>query len=342
LKIKENKMKNENIKIGLVLGSFLLSSVSFAGNEAHGGNVVGCSGQTPVVLDYYNATLPTVGGTGDPALVDISNMTEDEVVNLFKQRFNIFPEFEIQFQQALEIIGPIHSWISANLTNAGDANDPYNLPTTCTLQQAAIRQGITIFGDPAVIHSLSPAQQGVLRVHEALYYIGDITIGLETSENIRAVIRDNLEIGNTVEKIRTDLYRIGGKVTPWQDLVNGNGNIYKEQSGSISAHLSITYDPSTASLKVCTISSSITLGIYPGMCRVLHLNMEDVTMANSDARPYPGKGFLSTITDQTKISWDGTTITWVLTLKDCENASTYTNCSLNYETITYQLEGNLN
>ena len=329
-----------SIKLGFFLGALLLAPISFAGNEGHGGNAVMCAGQAPVVLDYYNATLPTVGGVGDPPLIDISKMTEDQVVDLFKQRLNIFPSFDIQFAQALEIVGPISSWISANLKTASDANDPYYLPANCTLQQAAIRQGITMFGDPTVINSLSPAQQGVLRVHEALYYIGDTTIGLNTSENIRAVIRDNLETKNSIEKIRTDLYRIGGEVTPWQRLTSGNGNLYTEQSGSVSEPISMTYDPSSTTLQVCAVSSSSAVGITSGKCRVLHLDMEDVMTAISDPRPYPGKGIASTIVDEVKISWDGKTINWTMDLNDCGESDDTANCNTDYEVLTYNLQVN--
>jgi len=194
----------------------------------NGGNIIRCSGQLPVVLDFYNATIPTLGAPA-PTLVDISQYTSDQVVDFFKFRFTSFPYFQHQFEDALKAVGPMDTWLSANLKNTKDANETYHLPQGCSQEQAAVRQGTVMYGDPDIINSLVPAQKGLLLVHEALYYIGDTVLGLRTSEKIRSVVRETLKDNSSAVALRAAIYKIGGLVSPFQIVLKKWRQICKQK-----------------------------------------------------------------------------------------------------------------
>ena len=139
-----------------------------------------------MVLDYYSATLQTLSGTPNDH-VDISKMSRDQVVDFFRSR--VAKTAMIQdFEYALKKIGPFESWKLTNLSNIDDSNEPFLMPPNCRKVVLAIRQGQTVYLDQSYARALSPAQQGVLLTHEALFYIAETVAKQETSEHVRDLI----------------------------------------------------------------------------------------------------------------------------------------------------------
>jgi len=168
----------------------LVPGTSNAGGEvSHGGLVVSCEGKPAVTLDYYNADLPSIGGGA--SLVDLSRLTEDQVVQWVRERLihsTLGPLSVTQFDEALAAIGPTNSWIAADLKSIDDAKEPYLLPTGCVKMTGAIRQDSTVYGDPVTLALLDPTQKGLLRAHEALYYASNQDNSLSVREFFRVAL----------------------------------------------------------------------------------------------------------------------------------------------------------
>jgi hypothetical protein len=227
-----------------VLTSLSFNSIAYAESGAHGGNVVSCTGQPLVVLDYYHAKLPTIGKASK--LVDIEKMSTDEVINYFRTKFSN-TAVKREFDLALRAIGNIDSWIStggSTLRDVGDSNEAYFLPSSCKKLQAAARQGDTIYADSQIIAQLSEAQKGILVVHEALYYISEKLIQATTSEHVRTVIRSVLEEDSTSESIQKALLKIGA--TPYNFLV---GKKFQTSRQEYCEYKFVSYDFVTKTLK---------------------------------------------------------------------------------------------
>lgn len=78
-------MKIQNLLLPLYLCASIVGFSTQAAQEGHGGNIVDCSGKEAVVLDYYHATLPNLGGQF-PKLVDLHNLSTEEFIGLFNKR----------------------------------------------------------------------------------------------------------------------------------------------------------------------------------------------------------------------------------------------------------------
>jgi hypothetical protein len=181
----------------------LLPASAWAGIGAHGGNVVQCNGVPTVTLDYYNATLPT--GNGNPDLVDISTLSFGETVALLEQRMNGLAIQYLYFETKAAL-GPVSSWLQTSLKDVDDSAEPYVLPSGCQRVTAAVRQGETVYLDPSVYQLLSPAQQGLLYVHEILY----ATSRLESS----AAVRDFFRVFLQRTPQMNDKFRVVHKLGP--------------------------------------------------------------------------------------------------------------------------------
>jgi hypothetical protein len=164
-----NPAKFLGMGIGLVLLSGGVSgSYAYAGNSAHGGDVVYCAAQPPVILDFYQAKLPTVGGHFRH-IVDMTGWSKLETLRWVDHRLQQFVYFYQTYRARAQLVGDTSAWIDTNLNDAGDSGEPYPLPHDCTKKRAATRQDDLLFGDGEVIRSLSPAQEALLIVHERLY-----------------------------------------------------------------------------------------------------------------------------------------------------------------------------
>jgi len=196
----------------------LMSSLNaYAGAESHGGQAVMCRSKETVTLDYYQATLPTVGG-GNPKLIDISKFTYQEMIDFLSARINQ-SELAGPFYKAMETIGPVQTWLEGNLKNISDSDPAYTIPEGCQLFQAAVRQGSTVYTDPDILSRLSPAQQAILVVHEAPYYVA-VKSGLSSSIQVRMVIRNLLMQDENKIELAKSVRELGSDFFWWNKFVN--------------------------------------------------------------------------------------------------------------------------
>jgi hypothetical protein len=228
----------KQIQTVMAVVSFLLSFYAYAGAESHGGQVVVCPGKETVMLDYYQATLPTEA-EGVPELVDVSKMDSIDVLNLFKSRL-INSDLEEPYSRALGILGPVNTWLEGSLQSIQDSDPAYTLPPDCVLQQVAIRQGTTMYVDPAVLAEISPAQQGVLMAHEALYYIAEQN-GLTSSVQVRMVIRNLLLKELNRVQLSVSVHALGSKFFWWESIANSS--YYDLSKSGRLPDFSLAYDP---------------------------------------------------------------------------------------------------
>src|ERR1017187_2316419 len=115
-------MKNYQLTV-VVLGVILMAGMTSAGETGtHGGHSVKCNGQPEVTLDFYNASLPTLGAP-KPNIVDVSVLSIDQVVQLFKDRL-LATAINEDFSNALNSIHSIDEWPLADLKWVNDADKP--------------------------------------------------------------------------------------------------------------------------------------------------------------------------------------------------------------------------
>jgi hypothetical protein len=178
------------LNLGILLILVLQGAAAYAGVGAHGGNVVVCPGRDPVTLDYYNAALPTAAGP--VSVVDVSHMSEDQAFQFVRSRFDGTP-FQETFDYAAKYLGPVSSWIAADLKSVNDSNEPYVLPPNCVRKTAAIRQENTMYLDPTISSTLSPGQIGLLHAHEVLYYISNLDSSAAVRDLFRVIMATSLD-----------------------------------------------------------------------------------------------------------------------------------------------------
>ncbi len=199
----------------IILLCMLLTNLAHAGQESHGGSLVLCADQAPVVLDYYHATLPVFGDV-QPPLMPIEGLSTEQVIENFRTRLK-GTALLLKLDEALAKIGNPLRWPLKNLKDVHDSNEPYNLPSNCKLVQGAIRQDRRVYLDTHFGRLLSPAQLGVLAVHEALYFLSN----QQTSEKIRTLIRALIILDTPEEDVATAIRAIGQYVYP-RDLLFRN------------------------------------------------------------------------------------------------------------------------
>jgi hypothetical protein len=185
-------MKSSHLLIALSIAS-LSAAPSFAGETGtHGGNTVSCRGKPTVLLDYYQAALPTTDGL-QPTLIDVDGAKPGEVLDAISNRLKTAaPYFFPQYQAALNMLGPVSDWTATNLKDSHDAGEAFHLPKGCSKGQVAIRQENHMFADPVQLAKLSAGQQDLLRVHEALFYLASQK-GFATSAVVRTLIGELLD-----------------------------------------------------------------------------------------------------------------------------------------------------
>lgn len=243
------------------LSAFMMAFESQAGRESHGGNVVICKGAPAVILDYYHATLPTLGNQ-PPQLIDITGRSSEQAIEAVMNRLDSlgFFTFKKQILTALEQIGPMKNWISADLKQVDDSNEPYFLPAGCERRTAAIRQsGVVMYGDPAIINLLSPAQQGLLMLHEALYLIASNS-KQETSENVRTFMRVVLNLASVPEDVMRAISELGGSDSHKNILFESEWNLLRSRfDGVVFSPEGSLSNPLRGKISVDTKTHVITL-----------------------------------------------------------------------------------
>ena len=190
--------------------SFLFASLpALAGQESHGGNVLLCPGKEPVVLDYYNAMLPAPGNP-NPRVEDLTGMKAQGVVVTLGRKLDGTALGE-EYHRAFALIGNTDLWaVADNLSDVHDQNLEYPIPSGCTLKQAAIRQGTGILIDSQVANTISPAQLGMLVVHEILFYIATGN-GQTDSSSVRNAVRALMRKDFPDEQLEAVITGLGAK-----------------------------------------------------------------------------------------------------------------------------------
>jgi hypothetical protein len=177
--------------IHLFLLSLLACQSAFAGQETHGGDVLQCAGKAPVVLDYYHASLPSLTSP-IPNLVDIDTLSADGVINIFRQRL-AGTYMGDQFERAYQEIGDYTQWVLVEgLYDENDEGLPFRMPPGCSLVQAALRVGHSVYVNPEISRAITPAQLGVLVGHEIFYKLA-VEKGMPSSATTRHMIRALLQ-----------------------------------------------------------------------------------------------------------------------------------------------------
>ena len=196
------------------------------GNDVgHGGNSVICGNDSPVVLDYYNATLGTLGGSL-PTLVDLSGLTADQTIQLIRKQLIYRFNFLDALDKALANIGPMTNCISTDLKQVDDSDEPYYLPAGCALKTAAIRQDpFQMYGDPSVINAMAPSQQGLLMLHEAFYLMA-ASHGATTSTSVRNFMRAVLVKNPVPAILDSTISDLGEMATSYEGSVHPQSGIY--------------------------------------------------------------------------------------------------------------------
>ncbi len=229
----------KKIQILMAFGGLLLGSHAYAGAESHGGQVVVCPGKETVMLDYYQATLPTADG-GVPVLADISKMNSQDVIKFLSARIDPNGQLASQLSRAVELIGPVGTWLQGSLQAISDSDPAYTLPPNCSLQQVAIRQDTTMYVDPSVLQLLSPAQQGILFMHEALYYVASQVNNLDSSVEVRMVIRNLMAQTLDEVALSKSIHEMGSKNFWWEDFAS---KTYVSADENHPVNLQLSYDP---------------------------------------------------------------------------------------------------
>lgn len=179
------------IKYLFIILSFI-PLISFSQQETHGGDVLVCPGKSPIVLDYYYANLTSPNDPSPP--VDITNFSTKEVLayvdGVFAGSF-----FADSFNSNSIIIGNLSNWLEGEgLSDINDNGFGFKIPPNCNLEQAAVRVGHFVYIDKQMATRLSPAQLGVLVLHEILYKMAVDKGGTNSSKVrnfVRAIFRKN-------------------------------------------------------------------------------------------------------------------------------------------------------
>jgi|GEM_PF-5807386 len=206
-----------------------LSLHAAGGSYGGGGNVVICKGQPAVVLDYYHAKLPTLGKAAE--ILNINDLSEAETIRVVSERIGKFLRFRAQVRDALEDIGEIDTWIATDLKQVDDSAEPYLLPKDCRRLTAAFRQNpADMYVDPIVIAQLSPAQKGLLRLHEAFYLISSTSrVNARTSIGVRNLMRELLKLNPDPTALRKRIDELGGDSIDYSSLEMVTSGTYKIQ-----------------------------------------------------------------------------------------------------------------
>ena len=239
-------MKTQILIAGILLGTLN----AFGGVITHGGHAVDCQGKKLVILDYYDAALPTRANPA-PAL-DVESMTAQQIENLIETRLKTASIFYAdQYAEAKKTLGGTETWGLINLGRVGDSNEPYFLPPDCSLKQAAVRQGLNMYLDSVIGPALSPAQAEILRAHEVIYHLGNKATKIFTSEKVRTVIRQLVAKQPNYELLKQSIAALGGAMVGYQQLpLNSTYVDVNDPTFKVSLYRPILVDPDTKELNL--------------------------------------------------------------------------------------------
>jgi hypothetical protein len=199
-----------------VILTLALADLAIAGYETHGGHVVICQGQKPVVLDYYDSVRKTISGETptiiDPEVTSPHNFVTERLKQL--SHTSLSAQFHLILTQYLqEIVKPIQNWKNESVLPVYDSNLPYALPPNCKLVQAAARQSGQQYGNLKVINQLSNGQKEILWLHEALYaYLQDRKVFSPVP--VRNFLNVFLNVNSTDLELNEAIFKVEQLVKP--------------------------------------------------------------------------------------------------------------------------------
>ncbi|PIT98748.1 MAG: hypothetical protein COT74_13715 [Bdellovibrionales bacterium CG10_big_fil_rev_8_21_14_0_10_45_34] len=184
------------LKVALLAFVFLLYHFpTLAGQETHGGDIVICDGQPPLVLDYFDAKFDRVDGevrnVVDPDGRDIFEFYRKRISEIYTSQ--LVHRFHERLAKYFELVGEPGTWKSAQFSPVSDEELPYCIVDgddvtagssckdslkNCVKYQAVLRQAGMLYGWRDRINLLSKGQKDVLKFHESVFsYLQDFEIG---------------------------------------------------------------------------------------------------------------------------------------------------------------------
>ncbi len=211
------------IRFLILLVGLATSGELWAGQRVgNGGSVVACARREPVVLDFYEASLPRLGSSISPPLIALPSTSDEVSVAHFLvarlARFRPLNSSLLKLSRSLALaeaaVGSPSSWTAVPLPPYRDSGEPYELFPGCVRLQAVIRTETGVFADPAVWKRLNVSQKGILLFHEWVYWIAAGT-GHSDSQEVRQVVRAALsETSGTKESEDLSTRAALGVLTP--------------------------------------------------------------------------------------------------------------------------------
>jgi|GEM_PF-6488991 len=269
----------------------------------NGGHVLFCKGKAPVVLDQYEAEKFHPHSFGH-----LKGMAPEQVTHFVVEKLGASP-FGRKFSSTLRQLGHPIDWQQVpRLELIPDHGPSMVIPNSCTLTQAALRKGTTVFLSQEVASQLSPEQLGILAVHEVVYKLSLESGAATTSTKARVVVKYLLSqwtlpdaylgmIGyqhSTVESMPFGIYRgeSGGKEVKAQLLrKNSRGDLLLSYDGRDFAEADKIRGPSLgqarfqcADFSDCTGTAQYAGRAIPAFVQVFGANGFELTIGGKSIR----------------------------------------------------------
>ncbi|MCO5142015.1 MAG: hypothetical protein M9962_02870 [Oligoflexia bacterium] len=170
--------------IALTITILLTPIIVLAGDVVgNGGHVISCLGQAPITLDYHEREYFSPG-----SLNHLDGMSQDEVFQFALARLGN-SDFASKLEKTWYEIGDTSKWILVpQLEYITDHGLFVKVPNGCSIVQAVIREGQTIYFNSDIASKISSTQLGVLALHEVIYKLSKESKAAVTSMKARAAV----------------------------------------------------------------------------------------------------------------------------------------------------------
>ena len=252
------------IKCLIMLTVLFHFNMAIAGQEVgNGGFVIECKNKPLMVLDYYEATLPTLNGT--PTLLSLREDNLEHSKSIIYSRLSHLSTFYGQILGTYESVLNTDNWIMADLDlGKDDTNLPYK--DCIKKSRVARRQGKTVYVQKGLVSKLGKGQQFVLALHEFLYASSQKT----TSEKTRHVIRELLKSEEEYDQSRFKL-QIEELFSRWGQVTYKKSGKFTEGSDSFWSELNGLCKGEGSEFAVSYTGKSRTQPNCGGLCTTLYL-----------------------------------------------------------------------
>lgn len=252
------------IKYLTMLSLLIPLNMAFAGQEAgNGGFVIECKNKPLMVLDYFEASLPTLDGT--PTLLPLGENDLENSKTMIYTRLGNVNTFFGQILGTYESILNTNNWI---ITDLDLGEDDTNLPYKECIKKSRVahRQGKTVYVQKDLVSKLDKGQQFVLALHEFLYASSQKS----TSEKTRHVIRELLKSEEEFDQSRFTL-QIQELFSHWGQVTYRKKGKFTEESSSFWSELNGLCKGEGAEFAVSYTGKSRTQLNCGGLCTTLYL-----------------------------------------------------------------------